>query len=65
MNVEVVKDFRYRFRGGGYFSSKDSGFIFVRGVAPPGTKSKRPPLELYRHSDFTRQMLALSESACG
>lgn len=64
MNFQLVDDFRYQFRGGGEFSSKESGFIFVQSEKPWRKSMKEPPLELYMHTRFIQSVLCSEAKEC-
>jgi hypothetical protein len=63
MAIQVLTDFRYRFRSGGHFDGSASGFLFL-GTKPDKERQQQPPLRLPSHSRFMDELIRRNNGLC-
>jgi hypothetical protein len=61
--VKLNEDFRYRFKNGGEFSGRDSGFLVVESLEVP-KKGDLSRLQLNLHVDFICAVLEVNQQQC-
>lgn len=62
--MKLSADFRFKYRSGGWFSSRETGFITVEGEEQPRKGETTPALQIHRHASFVTNVMERGGSRC-